>query len=179
MSGEVEYRRCDENDVDVLCALGMYTFRVTFSDTTAESDMLSYLVQAYSHNQVLRELTDPDSMFYLATVGGTPAGYMKLNTGAAQTEPMGDRYLEVQRLYVIPEFKRHHIGTGFMNLAFDAARRSRLPKMWLGVWEHNDPAQAFYQRMGYTFFSEHTFLVGADPQRDLLMSIDVPDLDED
>jgi ribosomal protein S18 acetylase RimI-like enzyme len=40
---------------------------------------------------------------------------------------------------------------------------------WLGVWEHNPRAIAFYRKWGFVEVGEHTFPVGDDPQRDLVL----------
>jgi diamine N-acetyltransferase len=41
--------------------------------------------------------------------------------------------------------------------------------VWLGVWEHNPRAIRFYQRLGFAEVGDHVFVVGTDPQRDLVM----------
>ena len=40
---------------------------------------------------------------------------------------------------------------------------------WLGVWEHNPRAIAFYRKWGFTPVGEHCFAVGDDPQRDVIL----------
>ena len=41
--------------------------------------------------------------------------------------------------------------------------------LWLGVWEDNPRAIAFYKKYDFTVVGEHIFTVGTDPQRDLIM----------
>jgi ribosomal protein S18 acetylase RimI-like enzyme len=41
--------------------------------------------------------------------------------------------------------------------------------MWLGVWEYNPRAQRFYEKNGFRIVGSHVFLLGEDPQTDLLM----------
>ncbi|MEL6322107.1 MAG: N-acetyltransferase, partial [Cyanobacteria bacterium J06626_14] len=45
--------------------------------------------------------------------------------------------------------------------------------IWLGVWEHNPRAIAFYGKYGFRVVGEHTFQFGSDPQRDLVMMAEV------
>jgi ribosomal protein S18 acetylase RimI-like enzyme len=45
--------------------------------------------------------------------------------------------------------------------------------LWLGVWEKNPRASAFYRKWGFEIVGAHTFRVGDDPQRDLVMYRDV------
>jgi ribosomal protein S18 acetylase RimI-like enzyme len=41
--------------------------------------------------------------------------------------------------------------------------------LWLGVWEHNARAQAFYRNWNFTDIGTHVFQLGDDPQTDILM----------
>ena len=41
--------------------------------------------------------------------------------------------------------------------------------LWLGVWEKNDRARAFYAKCGFADVGEHIFLFGTDPQTDRVM----------
>ena len=41
--------------------------------------------------------------------------------------------------------------------------------MFLGVWEHNPRAQAFYRKWGFERVGEHVFQMGDDPQIDWWM----------
>ena len=45
--------------------------------------------------------------------------------------------------------------------------------MWLGVWEFNPRAQAFYEKYGFYEVGRHIFQLGSDPQTDLLMQKDL------
>jgi GNAT superfamily N-acetyltransferase len=42
--------------------------------------------------------------------------------------------------------------------------------MWLGVWERNPRAVAFYRKYGFTRVGEHTFMLGADAQTDWVLA---------
>jgi ribosomal protein S18 acetylase RimI-like enzyme len=41
--------------------------------------------------------------------------------------------------------------------------------MWLGVWERNPRAIAFYLKTGFVSVGSHVFMVGSDPQTDLVL----------
>ena len=45
--------------------------------------------------------------------------------------------------------------------------------LWLGVWEHNTKALAFYQRFGFYRIGSHSFFVGQDEQTDFLLRKDI------
>lgn len=50
-----------------------------------------------------------------------------------------------------------------------------LSTMWpdVCIWEHNDPAQRFYQTMGFKRTGEHTFTLGENIQTDWIMTASV------
>ena len=60
-----------------------------------------YITQRFSENQLTQELANPESFFYTAEVQGQTVGYLKLNTGGAQTEPQQENALEIERIYVL------------------------------------------------------------------------------
>jgi ribosomal protein S18 acetylase RimI-like enzyme len=41
--------------------------------------------------------------------------------------------------------------------------------LWLGVWERNPRAISFYKKWGFVEEGDHTFALGGDPQRDIVM----------
>lgn len=41
--------------------------------------------------------------------------------------------------------------------------------LWLGVWERNPRAVAFYRKWQFDVVGEHIFTLGEEPQRDLVM----------
>ena len=156
-------------DVNTIRDLSIATFAETFASLNTEEDMKQYNERHFSTDELQREIDNPDSTFMVAKVDGVPAGYMKVNVGDAQTEKMLGNRMEVQRLYILRQYKRNGLGARFMHTAFDMARAQCKSVIWLGVWEHNDAAIAFYKRMGFVQFGSHDFVLGEDRQTDLLM----------
>ena len=56
-----------------------------------------------------------------------------------------------------------------MDACFSRAKETGRDVIWLGVWEFNPRAQRFYEKNGFRLVGKHTFLLGSDPQTDLLM----------
>jgi ribosomal protein S18 acetylase RimI-like enzyme len=69
-----------------------------------------------------------------------------------------------------------------MDRVLEESRATGGDVLWLGVWERNPRAIAFYLRKGFERVGEHRFLLGSDLQLDWLMarpiegSADVPEL---
>jgi ribosomal protein S18 acetylase RimI-like enzyme len=57
-----------------------------------------------------------------------------------------------------------------MQRVLAAATDSDCDYVWLGVWEHNPRAIAFYRKFGFEVVGEHAFMLGQELQRDLIMT---------
>ena len=95
---------------------------------------------------------------------------MKFNVDAALTEEMGADSLEVERIYIRPAFKRRGLGKYLIDKAIEIARAQGKQLIWLGVWEHNVNAIAFYEKMGFVRTGAHSFFMGEDEQTDFIMT---------
>ena len=56
-----------------------------------------------------------------------------------------------------------------MRACLDEAQSAGHETIWLGVWERNARAQAFYKKWDFRAVGEHMFQLGSDTQRDILM----------
>ncbi|GAF36898.1 GNAT family N-acetyltransferase [Lentilactobacillus farraginis] len=166
-------RECTLADVGALQQISRETFTDTFGDANQQADLDRYLTKAYNTDQLTKELSDPESAFFFIYMDDQLAGYLKVNFGNNQTEQYGTDKLEVQRIYIRPSFKHLGLGTHLMNKAFEIARRVSKHRIWLGVWEHNESAKKFYQKLGFVQVGEHVFTLGSSRQRDLIMAKDI------
>lgn len=57
--------------------------------------------------------------------------------------------------------------------SLDAARQVGYQTLWLGVWEHNGRAQAFYRKWGFHEVGQHIFQLGSDAQTDVVMALEI------
>jgi ribosomal protein S18 acetylase RimI-like enzyme len=169
MTGTISIKRVTESDADQLLDLSRKTFFDAFAHLNNPADMEAYAAMAFRHEKLLSELLDPDTSFYFAFVDSAIAGYIKLNTGSAQTEFKDEDGLEVERIYVHAAFQGRQVGNQLLNFAINAAIEHQHPYIWLGVWEHNHGAIRFYERNGFKPFSTHSFMQGSDTQTDILM----------
>ncbi len=177
MSNHLHIRRATLADAAPLSALAEQTFRDTFADANAPDDMEAYAGAAFSRERVRAELADGANTFLLAFSGGAerPTGYAKLRTGTTDPSVLGPAPVELQRLYVDRSALGHGIGAALMRASLTAARQGGHRTLWLGVWEHNARAIAFYERWAFVTVGDHVFRLGADDQRDLIMARPVPE----
>lgn len=152
--------------------MGRSTYDEAFAQDNTAEDMQLYLDEAFSETRLSRELSNPNSSFYFAETGGVTAGYCKLNFGPAQTEPIEDA-IELERIYVRAGFQGKGVGAAMMQRAITVARAEKVRYLWLGVWEKNPRAIAFYRNFGFEKFGQHIYHLGTDPQLDFLFRLEI------
>ena len=166
---EVMVRRADPEDAGLLAELGARTFAETFATDNTPEDMAAYIAASFNLAQQMAELADPASTLLIAEVGGVAAGYAKLHAGEPLDGADGVNRVELVRLYASREWLGRGVGQALMRACLDEARHAGHRTIWLGVWERNARAQAFYRKWDFRAAGEHVFQLGSDPQRDILM----------
>lgn len=165
----IEMKAMTLDDLDTLQAISIETFKDTFGADNSTEAMETFLTSAYSLEQLHDELVNPESFFYFAMQNKSIVGYVKLNIGDAQTEAQGSDALEIQKIYVLPAYKRQGIGSDLIQQVLVIATKKHKSKVWLGVWERNFPALAFYKQCGFEQVGAHVFKLGDEQQTDYLM----------
>jgi ribosomal protein S18 acetylase RimI-like enzyme len=160
-------------DIEQLQAIGRQTFSETFAQSNSADNMAKYLEEAYAHDKLSAELTDPNSLFYLASLNDEIIGYLKLNFGASQTELKDSKALEIERIYVAKAFHGQKVGQLLYDKAIEVAKEKKVDYIWLGVWEENHRAIQFYTKNGFVAFDKHVFVLGDDAQTDIMMKLEL------
>lgn len=171
MSVLIEIRQAGTNDTDALTNLSYTTFWDAFAHhpKNAPNDLAHYMRQAFSLEQLTKELAESKSIFLIAEIDGELAGYAKLLLDNIEPGIAAEKPIELCRLYSHQKFLGKGVGQTLMDACFEKAQENDCDVMWLGVWEFNPRAQRFYAKNGFHEVGKHTFQLGSDPQTDLLM----------
>jgi GNAT superfamily N-acetyltransferase len=73
------------------------------------------------------------------------------------------------RIYVEKDWLGKRVGRLLLERCLQEARGRGYGTIWLGVWEKNARAIAFYQKCGFTKCGTHVFRLGQDEQQDWIM----------
>jgi len=161
-------------DATRLSEFGATTFRETFERENTPQDMARYLSEAFTPERQAAEIADPSGTVLVAEHQGPSGdelvGYAHLVSGPPPTVVRGPAPLELKRLYVARAWHGHGVAQALMDAALTAARAHGAQTLWLGVWERNARAAAFYRKYGFTRVGEHTFVLGTDPQTDWVLA---------
>ena len=167
--GPIRIRRGAAADAPALAAFAARTFHETFAADNRPEDMAAHLASSFGVAQQARELADPDTATLLACRGDTLVAYAQVRRKRPPPCVTQARPVEVQRFYV----DRPAHGTGVAQTLMAAARRAARAfggeHLWLGVWERNPRAIAFYAKAGFRDVGSTVFQVGPDRQTDRVL----------
>lgn len=165
---EIQIRDAQLQDAALLAELGRQTFFEAFHDSNDPARLAQFLNQTYAPELQCQELQDPAITTLVAMVDGRPAGFAQLRHGAPEPCVTGLGPIELQRIYALQAFLGAGVGKALLSACLERAKEQGFKTIWLGVWEHNPRAQAFYVKHGFRQVGSHPFDVGGDLQTDLI-----------
>jgi diamine N-acetyltransferase len=157
-------------DAELIADLSRRTFYDTFAPHNTPENMEQFLQTQFNRNLLIRQVGAPRNTFVLARLNDQPVGYARLYEGTELPRGIaGTNSIEIARLYAEQQVIGKGIGKALMQTCLDVARQKEKEWIWLGVWERNQRAIAFYEKMGFGIFDRHIFLLGQDVQYDWWM----------
>ena len=168
-------RRAHRHDAKQLSAIAEETFRDTYATQNTPDNMALHCRTSYSEVIQAAEIANPNTVTLLCEHEGRLVGFAQLRWGDAPGCVVADAPGELQRLYVISDCHGKGVARDLMNACINEMRSRWSDVVWLGVWERNPRAIAFYRKFGFLEVGEHVFPVGSDPQRDIVMARPVAD----
>ncbi len=161
--------RASVEDAEILTKLSITTFRDAFGTDNKPEDMNKYIADEMNLEQLTKELSNKENVFFLSWYNSMPIGYAKLRATNTPEELKNNNPIEIERLYVLKGYQSKKIGEAIMKYCIEYAINQEHDIIWLGVWEHNQSAIRFYRRYDFELFGAHSFVLGNDEQTDVLM----------
>jgi GNAT superfamily N-acetyltransferase len=161
------------NDAKMLAELGTKTFSDTFAKDNTPENMAAYLKRTFSPEIQLAELSSLNNIFLIAESESQPIGYAQLIVDSKEEIITGIKPLEIRQIYATQEYIGKGVGKALMQAAIHEAEQRGCDSIWLGVWEKNPRAIEFYKKWGFKVVGTHVFMLGADPQRDFIMELEL------
>jgi ribosomal protein S18 acetylase RimI-like enzyme len=167
----IRLRRAVPGDAPSLAVLAERTFRETFGTRNSPENMDMHCAKCFGPEIQLREIQDPGIVTTVVVADGDMVGFSQLRIPSAHASVAAKRPAELNRIYVLAEWHGRGAAQDLMRDALANAARDDCDRLWLGVWEHNPKAMAFYRKFGLEVVGTHAFMLGLDRQRDLIMSV--------
>lgn len=166
-------RRAEPKYAVRLALLAERTFRAAFGSLNTHENLDAHCASAYSEAFQASEIVNPGIETFVCDDNGELIGYAQLRWGAAPACVPAAKPAEIQRIYVDQRWHGKSIAQALMSEMFGAALRGNADWVWLGVWENNPRAMAFYQKFGFINVGQHIFQLGHDPQHDWVLCREV------
>lgn len=163
-------RKAERADAGRLSRLAEQTFRDTFAATNTAGDMALHCRLHYSETIQAGEIARPDMATLLSEEDGQLLGFAQLRWGGAPDCVVAAAPGEIQRLYVDRGWHGKGVAQALMRACLAQMQARGSDVVWLGVWERNPRAIAFYRKFGFVEVGDHVFPLGSDPQRDIVMA---------
>lgn len=165
----VAVRRASPADAAALARFAARSFRDTYLADNVAANVEAYVAEHLHEEALATLMRDPRTTTLLAEVQRALAGYAQLAPAPRPASGSAGPSMELARFYVAREWHGRGVARELMAAALAAAARAGAHEVWLGVWERNARAIAFYRRSGFETVGAHRFTMGADVQRDLVM----------
>lgn len=166
---EPEIRRAAEDDAATLARFAERCFRAAFGAENRAEDMDRHCAANFGEARQRAEIADPAVETLVVEAGGSLAAYVQLGWDPAPASVGGSRPAQIRRFYVDAPWHGRGLAQRLMTRAVELAAEGGADRVWLGVWERNPRGIAFYRKVGFVACGEQTFVLGTDPQRDLVL----------
>jgi ribosomal protein S18 acetylase RimI-like enzyme len=171
---EIQLIHANASHASLLAKLALDTFCESFEKVNNPDDFKAYTSAAFNEAQIGKEINEPNSLYILAYADSELAGFARVrNNDEVKDFFPGKKTIELQRIYALDKFIGKGVGKALMNYSIELGKKQGAEILWLGVWEHNERAQNFYNKLGFKRFSSHVFMLGKDPQTDILMKLNI------
>ena len=168
-SEKIIIRVANKNDAEVIADISRETFYDSFASYNTEENMNKFMNRQFTKEKLMAEVDTPGNIFLMAYINNELAGYVRMTENDNPKELGNADAMEIVRIYSVQKKIGKGVGKALMQYCIDIAKQKEKKLIWLGVWEHNKRAIAFYTKWGFEKFSEHIFLLGDEQQTDWMM----------
>lgn len=148
-SANIEIRLADALDARLISVLATTTFYEAYFEQDAPHDLAGYIGESFDLDKIKHELADPHSTFFIVLRREKAVGYAKLIADSRDPSITTARTIELKRIYILERVWRKGVGESLLEHCLKTAKQLGNESIWLGVWERNERARAFYEKQGF------------------------------
>lgn len=164
----IRIRKATTEDIKLINELAWIAFPATYREILSKEQIDYMMDWMYSPENLMKQMTEEGHVYYIAYSDDKATGYVSI-------QKEGDNLFHLQKIYVLPEYQKEHIGKQLFFKAMEAVREINCGPctMELNV-NRNNPALGFYEHMGMRKVNEGDFHIGNGYyMNDYIMSIDI------
>ena len=156
-------------DAAELAAFAARTFEEAFAADNNPDDLRAHLAATYGPTQQAAELADSSVVTILARLGRELVGYSQVRRSTPPLCVDHEAPIELHRFYLDSRVHGTGLASRLMRTVHSAAEELQGRHIWLGVWEQNHRAIAFYKKELFVDVGTTYYMVGADKQTDRVL----------
>ncbi|MFG6416321.1 GNAT family N-acetyltransferase [Roseateles sp. DC23W] len=153
-------RPASPQDSALLAQFAAQAFTDTYRGLDDEQEIADYVAEHFPPEVLAAVIADPACTTLLAWLGDELAGYAVLRAKPAPACVSGPAPLQLWRLYLGQRFIGRGLGAQLMATVQAQAQQRGAQTLWLGVYDRNVRAVAFYERFGFAQVGTSEFLFG-------------------
>lgn len=165
----LHFRRANNDDALALAALAEQTFIETYASQNDPEQIRVHCAHNFGIAQQSTEIADPDYAVILAFLDQTLVGFAQVVKKPAPPSVDADNAVALYRYYVTQAWHGKGIAQPLLAQAEQAARSFGADYLWLGMWEHNARALAYYQKVGFQHVGWMDYQFGDIVERDYVL----------
>lgn len=162
-------RDATTQDIALIHTLAWKVFPQTYEGILSREQTEYMMEWMYSEASLARQMGQEGHVYFIAEdAGGQAVGYVSVR-------PDGDGIYHLEKIYVLPEVQKHHVGSLLFRRVVDYVKGidPQARAIELNVNRQN-PALGFYRRMGMRIDREGDFDIGGGfYMNDYIMRLDL------
>lgn len=169
----IRIRHATATDTAALSALATTAFRDTYSLIDDAQDVEDHIAEYFPVDILAAQMRDRASTFLLMESPAGLIGYAQLKRSPVPPCVTGPAPLELARLYLRKQEIGKGLGARLMRAVHDEAHAMGYQTLWLGVYDRNLRAIAFYRKCGFVEVGHKQFKFGKQLVIDPIMATPV------
>ena len=154
MIPDIDVQQMKLSDLEILHGFCCDVYSLNFYNHWNDDGLEQYINKVFGVDTLKRELSDKNIQYYMAFINLEPAGFMKINLFSNLPGLDSQACIELDKIYILPQFKGKKIGKRLLDVAFDIAMNHKKEIFWLSVIDTNEEAISFYEKAGFKFHSK-------------------------
>jgi ribosomal protein S18 acetylase RimI-like enzyme len=151
----MELKKASLKDIKELKKICMDAYSLSFHNHWNEGGLKWYLDKEFSNARLRRDLRHKNTNYYIINSKEKTVGFAKTKNNSLPSLPSDDG-VEIEKIYVLPEFKGMGIGKLTLNEIIKKAKEFGKKILFLSVLDTNNDAITFYEKFGFKFHSKTT-----------------------
>ena len=148
-------------DAKILAQLAKETFLPAHGHSASKEDVDFYVSENFNETTFIKEISNPESHYYLIYYDKKLAGYSKITLNTPNKNRTSNNITCLSRLYVLKEFYGLQLGKALFHFNLELAKQHQQQGIWLHVWVENQRAIHFYTKMGFKIVGSYDFRISA------------------